>query len=69
MQGNPGDSEEEQAKGKCFAYTLSISRDKKTWLKLFDYSSFACWGTQDLPFPRQAAMSVFIELSEPHEHV
>ena len=42
-------------KGKSFSYEVSLSKDTKSWMKLFDYSSFACWGTQDLSFPPQAA--------------
>ena len=55
LQGYPSESDDDQMKDKWFSYTVSISRDKNSWLKLFDYSSFACWGTQNLPFPRQAA--------------
>lgn len=48
-------SEEEQLLGKRFSYVVSVSRDKKSWLKLFDYSPYACCGAQHLPFPKQAA--------------
>ena len=51
MRGYPGVPDERQ---KSFSYTVEVSRDKSSWLKLFDYSSFACRSTQDLHFPKQA---------------
>lgn len=37
-----------------FSYTVEVSRDKASWLRLFDYSSFSCRGEQNLPFPKQS---------------
>ena len=37
-----------------FSYTISISRDGSNWLPLFDYSSYLCYSTQSLVFPKQA---------------
>ena len=53
MKGYPGVPVENQ-KYNSFSYTVEVSRDKSNWLKLFDYSSFACRGAQDLPFFKQA---------------
>ena len=53
MKGYPTISDEKQ-KCKSFSYTVEVSRDKFNWLKLFDYSSFACRSTQNLTFPKQA---------------
>ena len=54
LKGYPGVSDEDQV-SKSFSYTVKVSRDKSSWLELFDYSSFACRGAQHLPFPKQAA--------------
>ena len=39
---------------KCFSYTIKVSKDKKTWLQLFNYSRVSCFGRQNLCFPTQA---------------
>ena len=39
---------------KSFSYIIKVSRDKKTWLQLFNYSGFTCFATQRLRFPTQA---------------
>ena len=37
-----------------FSYTVEISRDGNNWMILFNYSSFFCFSTQSLVFPKQA---------------
>ena len=54
LKAYPGVSDEKLV-SKSFSYTVKLSRDKSSWLELFDYSSFACRGAQHLPFPKQAA--------------
>ena len=39
---------------RCFSYTIKVSKDKKTWLQLFNYSRVSCFGRQNLCFPTQA---------------
>ena len=39
---------------KCFSYTIKVSKDKKTWLQLFNYSRVSCFARQNLCFPTQA---------------
>lgn len=50
---------------KSFSYTVKVSRDKSSWLKLFDYFSFACRSEQNLPFPKQAVRWVQIHIVTP----
>ena len=37
-----------------FSYTVEISQDNSNWMMLFDYSSYTCYSTQSLVFPKQA---------------
>ena len=37
-----------------FSYELMISKDKKNWAKLVDYSRYCCYGVQKLIFPTVA---------------
>ena len=37
-----------------FSYTVEISQDDSNWMMLFDYSSYTCYSTQSLVFPKQA---------------
>ena len=37
-----------------FSYIIEISRDGTTWSMLFDFSSYNCFGRQNLLFPKQA---------------
>ena len=37
-----------------FSYTVEISQDGNNWMALFNYSSFFCYSTQSLVFPKQA---------------
>ena len=39
---------------KSFSYTIKVSKDKKTWLQLFNYSRVSCFARQNLCFPTQA---------------
>ena len=39
---------------KSFSYTIKVSKDKKAWLQLFNYSRVSCFGRQNLCFPTQA---------------
>ena len=39
---------------KSFSYIVKVSRDKKTWLQLFNYSGSTCFASQSLRFPTQA---------------
>lgn len=68
MKGNSTISDEKQ-KCKSFSYTVEVSRDKFNWLKLIDYSSFACRSTQSLTFPKQAVRLVWFACNKTHLHV
>ena len=37
-----------------FSYTIKVSKDKNTWLQLFNYSRVSCFARQNLCFPTQA---------------
>ena len=37
-----------------FSYVIEISRDGTSWSLLFDFSSYSCFGRQNLLFPKQA---------------
>jgi len=39
---------------KSFSYIIKVSRDRKMWLQLFNYSGFTCFAKQRLCFPTQA---------------
>ena len=43
---------------KSFSYTIKVSKDKKAWLQLFNYSRVSCFGRQNLCFPTQAVRLV-----------
>ena len=53
--------------GNSFSYQVSLSKDQTLWMEVFDYSTFACWGAQDLPFPPQSARHVNAHNIHPSE--
>ena len=61
------DSPAEQSKF-WYSYIISVSLNRHTWLKLFDYTSAQCRGRQQLMFPKipvRYVFCTFLSLSVP----